>query len=186
VIIPDFDGITGVLPPHGGDPTTPALISPYKCSLADLVDRFSYTPERKKILFGFLRLRQVLFSLGATGFQWIDGSFCEDKEHHEGKPPGDIDVVTYYRSTVPLELELIVDGKPIDLLRAPKVTKAVFHVDHYLIDLESEPEQLVVNAAYWFGLFSHRRDGLWKGMLQLPMIDPQEDADQLKRLEGVS
>ncbi|MDA1231040.1 MAG: hypothetical protein O2856_09720 [Planctomycetota bacterium] len=31
-----------------------------------------------------------------TGFQWLDGSFLEDIELGDGRPPRDLDVVTVY------------------------------------------------------------------------------------------
>ena len=71
--------------------------SPYAVSLLTLVERFSTTPERIKILQGFLQFRACLHELGVTsGFQWLDGSFMEQVELLESRSPNDIDVVTFF------------------------------------------------------------------------------------------
>lgn len=71
--------------------------SPYAVSLLTLVERFSTTPERIKILQGFLQFRAFLHELGVTsGFQWLDGSFMEQVELLESRSPNDIDVVTFF------------------------------------------------------------------------------------------
>src|SRR5258707_13269006 len=96
--IPPFDS-NSVLPPHLGDPRLSNEISPYPCSSLELCDRFATSPDRVRILDGFLRLRALLRDHGMTdGFQWVDGSFLEDVENAEHRPPGDIDVVTFYWS----------------------------------------------------------------------------------------
>jgi hypothetical protein len=35
-------------------------------------------------------------------------------------------------------------------------------------------EALIERATYWYGIWSHRRNGLWKGYLQLDLA-PDED-----------
>jgi hypothetical protein len=40
----------------------------------------------------------------------------------------------------------------------------------------SDPVSLVNQTKYWFGLFSHKRNGVWKGMLQVPLCPPAADA----------
>lgn len=34
----------------------------------------------------------------------------------------------------------------------------------------------VQNIAYWYSMWSHRRDGLWKGFVQVD-LNPSQDAD---------
>src|SRR5690606_3212200 len=87
---------TGVLPPVNPDNPTGPDRSPYQVSLVDLVLRFGTSPKRREILDGLLRFREQLHNLGlVTGFQWLDGSFLEEVELLEQRPPHDIDVVTF-------------------------------------------------------------------------------------------
>ncbi len=58
-----------------------------------------------------------------------------------------------------------------------QLVKPVFKCDPYFVDLSMTPESLVSQARYWFGLFSHRRTGIWKGLLQVPLAVSQDDAD---------
>jgi hypothetical protein len=69
-----------------------------------------------------------------------------------------------------------------DLLRRSEVKK-LYRVDHFLIPLSSPPIQLVDNTRYWYGLFSHRRDQTWKGMLQVPLTPTAGDSAAKKILE---
>ncbi|MDN3617464.1 DUF6932 family protein [Vibrio gallaecicus] len=85
-MIPAFEQ-SGVLPPFVGDsPARRANQAPYAVSLADFVKHFSTSPERIKILIGFLEYRIALKSIGIVdGFQWIDGSFVENVELTRGE-----------------------------------------------------------------------------------------------------
>ena len=49
----------------------------------------------------------------------------------------------------------------------------------YFVDLDSDPTGVVSQTRYWFGLFSHRRGGLWKGMLELSLAVSADDTDAL-------
>jgi len=49
------------------------------------------------------------------------------------------------------------------------LNKKRFKCDTYYIDLGLASPYLVQDVSYWFSLFSHRRDGLWKGMLRVPL-----------------
>ena len=148
-------------------------MSPYPATVTEICQRFGTSPERKAILQGFLALREELLSRGIFGFQWIDGSFLEEIELTEGRPPGDIDVVTFVE--VPhdpqtLNTKLL---HPHDLGDRDLV-KATFSVDHFVVPLGSPIRLIVSLSRYWFGLFSHRRDGLWKGMLEVPLQDTKD------------
>jgi hypothetical protein len=168
--IPPFDPIYNTLPPHLGDPRKRADMSPYPTTVSEICQRFGTSPERKAILLGLLALREEFLSRGITGFQWIDGSFLEDIELIEGRPPGDIDVVTFVEvphDSAALAVQLI---GTVNLLDHDWV-KSSFKVDHFLVPLCSHPRLIVDLTRYWFGLFSHRRDGLWKGMLEVPLQD---------------
>lgn len=94
--IPDFDGITNVIPPCTADPGLGThVMTPYRCTLLELVQKYATSPERISILKGYCDFRTALISNGITGFQWADGSFVENVESQRGRPPGDIGVVTF-------------------------------------------------------------------------------------------
>jgi hypothetical protein len=173
--IPAFDGILGVLPPHVGDPRKREDLSPYACSVAELCDRFATSAKRKQILDGFVKLRAELFALGIQGFHWLDGSFLEDIETQEGRDPNDIDAITFVTDpAMPGELNLrLINPRPD--LWIPAQTKATYFVDHYLVSLGSAPLNIVADTKYWYALFSHRRDGVWKGMLEVKLTDKGDD-----------
>lgn len=128
--------------------------------------------------------RKELFELGLSGFQWLDGSFLEDIEAQAGRDPGDIDVVTF--ASNPMDLHglhsHIHTSKPWLLNR--KQVKSKYSVDHFLVALASRPELIVDQTRYWYGLFSHRRDAIWKGMLVLRLEDSHEDISARAVLGG--
>jgi hypothetical protein len=173
--IPAFDSILNVLPPHLGDPRQPADLSPYQCTMEELCDRFATSARRKEILEGLLKLRKELFRRGIKGFHWIDGSFLEDIESHEVRDPGDIDIITFVSEPIDL-LALSAIVPRTDPLLNRTHTKATYSVDHFLIGLGHPPHLLVDQSRYWYGLFSHRRDGVWKGMLKVGLADANDDA----------
>lgn len=173
--IPDFDH-NGVIPPHRGDPREPTDLSPYSCTSRDLCERFATSPERVKILTGFLEFRERLESLGLhTGYQWLDGSFLEDIEARESRPPGDLDLVTVYWEMDAATQAAIQTGLPE--FYNPRVSKANFHLDHYPFPIDFRPEVTVEITRYWTQLFHHNRDGVWKGMLKIDLSTPVEDSD---------
>jgi len=171
--IPDWTP-NGLIPPINALTPTSVDRSPYTVSLTDLIIHFSTSPERIQILDGLLRYREALHKSGLIcGFQWLDGSFLENIESLEGRNPGDIDVVTYYH--------LPTGKSQFDLLQAQPATfdhgkvKAEYHVDSFFVQLSSAaPESLVERSAYWYSVWSHRRDGIWKGFLQIDLA-PNED-----------
>lgn len=182
--IPPFDGILNVLPPHLGDPRVPAHLSPYPCTVTEVCERFATSEKRKQILGGFLSLRKMLLSLGLQGFQWLDGSFLEDIEAQGNRDPGDIDVITFVETpNDPVGLRTTIASTTPDLL-SRKAIKDAFSVDHFLVSLGSPPAAIVENTRYWYGLFSHRRDGVWKGMLRVKLSDQTDDASALAALGG--
>ncbi|MFN8634119.1 MAG: hypothetical protein U0893_09705 [Chloroflexota bacterium] len=170
----------GVLPPiDAANPTSPSR-SPYVVRLSEVVARFGRSSERQAILEGFLRYRAALQAVGLIqGFQWLDGSFLEDVEQLDGRPPNDIDVVTFFRlrpgesaaSVAMLAPDLFPSGRA-DRLRF----KQQYHVDGYLENLDARSEGLVARSTYWYSMWSHRRSGAWKGYLQVD-LSPAEDAD---------
>jgi len=112
--------------------------------------------------------------LGIRGFQWLDGSFLENIEAEERRDPNDLDAVTFVIDPqIPADLDAKLRTKP-ELLNHAHV-KAAFFVDHYWVSLGSAPIYLVNIARYWYGLFSHRRDRVWKGMLVVDLVDKSGD-----------
>lgn len=174
VTIPNWTGM-GILPPINDlRPASPAR-SPYPVSLLDIVMRFSRTPERHDILSGFLQYRAALHSQGyVSGFQWLNGSFMEHIEIRAGRPPRDLDVVTFLNSPgVPQPTALPQPEDAFDNALA----KQRFKVDAYILELDQmPPREITLWSAYWYSMWSHSRDKTWKGFLQIE-LNPHEDAD---------
>ena len=172
---PQFDEILSVLPPHLGDPTIREHVSPYPCTYLEVCTQFGTSPKRIEILQGLLALRSELFGLGISGYQWLSGSFVEDIETYENRGPNDIDVVTLTIGPGWEQLVGVLDTHP-DLFN-PDATKSRYFVDHYLLPLQTSGQEVADDVKYWYALFSHRRDNLWKGMLHVDLIDSANDDD---------
>lgn len=179
--IPTFT-IDGVLPPFvgpNGPGGTTEDMSPYLVSVAEVVATLALSKQRKTILRGWLQHRAALRAIGLyRGFQWLDGSFVENKD------PRDVDVVTFLYRPSGINLtdfnKLLVDN--VKLFDRAHV-KATYHVDVFFVDLDGPRETLVKLTRYFFGLFSHRRsDHLWKGMLEVKLEDVANDAAALAAL----
>lgn len=181
-MIPDLNQ-DGILPPFLPEsaPTSPAATSPYLCSMIELAERFTYSPERKRIFLGLLNFREAMRSAGLTqGFQWIDGSFLEDCERIRGRAPNDIDLVTFFERP-----QAVSDSeswkKFADFHKDLFLnSKAKYCCDAYFVDLTvnlKRPAKAIVSSThYWFGLFSHQRETtLWKGLLQVSLLDDSEE-----------
>jgi hypothetical protein len=181
--IPPLD-INGLLPAHLGDPTNLAHLSPYPCSTLELCERFATSPERIAILRGLLQLRERLNALNVTlGYQWLNGSFLGNIEAAESRPPGDIDVVTFLFYTDANFIAQIAHMFPEST--SPVLSKQHFHVDHYFVNVALRPQLTVEVARYWLTLFSHRRDGLWKGMLRIELHTPGDDTAAIDYLNNI-
>lgn len=175
-MIPAFN-LNGVLPPFVG--ATPgaqiALSSPYECAPEEVVQRFSTSEHRKGLLRGLFRFRAALRSYGfEIGFQWLDGSFTEDVESR-GRNPADIDVLTLSYRPDPLVADAEAWSKFVQTHQSGgifdrKLNRVSYDCDTVFLDLHTAPHIVARQAAYWNGLFSHRRDTFqWKGMLALPL-----------------
>lgn len=175
-ILPQWNGV-GVLPPVRPEmPGNSPERSPYRVPLAGFVDRFATSPERMAILEGLLRFRGKLHELGiVSGFQWLDGSFLEQIEILENRHPRDMDVVTFF-DIPPGENQRSLLQKAGQLFDQ-KHLKATYGVDGYFNVLgQLVDARQVQSIAYWYSMWSHRRDGLWKGFVQVD-LDPSQDAD---------
>lgn len=172
VAIPEWNA-EGVLPPIGADPVSPDR-SPYPVSLFQLVERFAMTPERRTILDGFLRYRAGLHTCGLVeGTQWVDGSFMENIEDRESRPPNDVDVVTFFL-TPSGKTEKDIVGKNPDLFVHDAV-KQTYHVDAFPVGMRGTLEQLLQQATYWYSLWSHTRTQRWKGYLAVDLAPTEDD-----------
>lgn len=175
--IPPFT-TSGVLPPFVGDtPTGPAQMAPFAVAFSEMANRFGTTPKRWALLQGLAAYRAALRATGIpAGFQWIDGSFLEDAETLRGRPPADIDLVTFAALPPGLAPRDFRD-RHADLLDT-RLAKPRFVCDAYFVDLglgARRPDLLVMQTRYWYGLFSHQRaSSLWKGMLQIDLFSDDE------------
>lgn len=171
---------SGVLPPYLGDVTVGANMSPYATSLVEVAQRFCASDPRKEILRGLLDYRQRLNAVGfSNGIQWLSGSFLEDIETIDSRAPQDVDVVTFFHVpagiTTTAELQALTAAN-MGLFDHGQV-KTTFKVDIQFVSLDNPPSIIVDHTRFWFGLFSHRRTGLWKGLLQIPLAVGVDDSD---------
>jgi len=169
VYLPDWNS-QGILPPilPGKGGTSPQR-SPYQIDLFMLLDRFASSQERKHILEGFLNFRHMLHTLGITGgFQWLDGSFLENIELLTNRPPNDMDVVTFYELPTGIrQADLL--KKADDKLEHDNL-KERYSIDAYLCELGHPFDAgQARRLTYWYSMWSHRRDGLWKGFVQVDL-----------------
>ena len=170
-LIPFFTA-SGALPPFIGiEATDRSGASPYKTSASEIFSILGQTPERRNLIAGLLSYREALRSIGIVdGYQLIDGSFTEDCETVRGRPPDDIDLVTYARLPVgPAEVLPFMQSN-FGVFN-PVLTKSRYSCHAFFIDLGKPPALLVEDTTYFFGLFSHQRvSALWKGMLKIPLV----------------
>jgi len=194
--IPDFT-VDGLLPPFVGE--NPALqsslMSPYEVTVEEFVERFSTNPERIKILVDWMQHRKALRELGVVeGFQWLDGSFVENKEDLRGCPPNDLDLIMFIRRP----MEAIDDESWHSLVRKHlhlfirDHIKQKFKLDAFVFELDaSNIEVLLDRTRYFLQLFTHQRDtGIWKGMLRIGHQNTEQEtrllAELISRMEGAA
>lgn len=173
--LPEWTNL-GVLPPvHPTEAEHGLNRSPYPITLQELLDRFSTSAERIDILRGFLSYRAALHAAGIVrGFQWLDGSFMENVERLEDRPPRDMDVVTFFH--IPEGIDQVALAARSRALFTPQETKHAYRVDAYAMTLGTTlAERHVKMIAYWYSMWSHRRDGTWKGFVQVD-LGPEQDA----------
>ena len=159
----------GVLPPVDLESPTSGSRSPYSVSLLDFVVRFGSTDARRTLLRGLLEFRAALHATDLVGgFQWIDGSFLEDIETVEQRQPRDIDVVTSFRLPEGWS-QTSLDEASAELFD-PQAVGRRYGVHAFFVQLNGvEPELVVEQCTYWNSLWSHRRNGQWKGYLQVDL-----------------
>lgn len=183
--IPNFDH-NSVLPPHLGSLGTVADISPYPCTTLELCQRFAISAERAAILRNFLSFRDRLRSNGLAGnaVQWLDGSFVEDIERLESRPPNDLDLVTIYWGYDDTFQRNLVASVPEFNDRV--LSKRTLKLDHFPFDAGIEPWKTVMISKYWSQLFTHNRNRVWKGMLAILLDTPGDDAVAMNHLQTLT
>ena len=166
-----------MLPPYIGNPAV-GNQSPYEAKSYEVVQVLGLSIKRCDILKGWLEHRSELRKLGfRSGFQWLDGSFVEDKS------PNDIDIVIFHENQAAQNAKIIGNNKEVFL---PDFSKIKYKVDPYYVDISRPGESLIEQSSYWLNLFSHRRkDDLWKGMLKVRTNTPTDDKDAEKLLSSL-
>jgi hypothetical protein len=188
--IPGFNS-QGLLPPFLGPENSPAR-SPYHATITEFVEHFATSLHRVKLIGGLLGYRAMLAGLGyVNGLQFLDGSFVEQVEVRESRPPGDIDVFSYlvrpdkYRQDPTLWASGGLDEWQREIVDAAK-NKSRFHLDTYgLADDNFDINVIIDQTIYWYSLFSHRRTTFeWKGFVRVP-LSPQDDAAATQKLKEI-
>lgn len=173
-MIPNTTG-NGVLPPiyPGAQGVSPAR-APYQTSLSEFIRHYATSVERINIMKGFCEYRKCLHALGIrNGFQWINGSFAENIEMLENRPPNDIDVVTFFELPDGATQQSLVEANKT-LFCDHDAIKRNYKVDGYWVVIDHiNVELLIKKSVYWYSLWSHRRTLEWKGFLEIPLIDAE-------------
>jgi hypothetical protein len=175
-----------LIPPINELNSSAAERSPYIVSLVDFVLRFGTSSAWIEILDGLLHYRADMHDAGLTqGFQWLDGSFLEHVEVLESRAPNDIDVVTFYRlPDNKSQRDLLSQFPHLFDASAHQKIKNDYRVDSYLVHLGMTAERLIAQGNYWYSMWSHRRNQIWKGYVQID-LDHTEDADAKEALSNL-
>ncbi len=148
-------------------------MSPYEADAVEIVSRLGNSESRRQILSRWLDHRSALRSIGIDqGFQWLDGSFLEEKD------PKDLDVVCffYFPESVRTEDDQYCLWSANLQLFERSAVKSGYSLDAFFLPLQMSPEALVSLSRYYLQLFSHQRESyLWKGMLQVRLEDTNDD-----------
>jgi hypothetical protein len=136
-MVPDFDPETGNLPP-----------GEHVATWEEVVARFGWNAQRRRILAGLLRAAVNLREAGCTFFL-LDGSFVTAKEF-----PNDFDACCDYSGMNPSKIDP-------RLMSGRTIMKAEFLGEVY-------PEQWLANGTYTFReFFQSDRDDRPKGIVRL-------------------
>lgn len=157
--------------------------SPYDISMPDFIRIFATSQDRVDILKGLLAYRANLYSVNVTrGFQWVNGSFTENVELLRGRPPSDVDIVTFANmlDTIPNYSDWAIENY---LLFDASAMKHKYKVDCYWVDLDlGFNTHTVERCTYWYSMWSHQKNtDLWKGFFCIP-LSPLEDLSAIEVL----
>ena len=101
------------------------------------------------------------------------------------RPPRDIDIVTFFHIPDGETGKTLLKNHPS--LFDPVVLKDLYLMDGYYVPLnEGAPEEIISHATYWYSLWSHTRNGLWKGYLQIDLSDVYDEPARhlLEEIDG--
>jgi hypothetical protein len=181
--IPAFNH-NNVLPPYLKTPTAIEDQSPYECTTLELCKTFATTIPRITILKKYIEFRTQLNNFGVIfGFQWLDGSFVEDIEKSQKRAPRDLDIVTFFGDITNDRQNEIAQAFPA--FYNPIISKAHYHLDHYLFDFCYSPINTVKMTQYWIQLFTHNKENIWKGILQIDLNTPIVDKEALNYINAL-
>lgn len=170
-----------VLPPHLGTPTDVMGNSPYKLDIFDFTQFFGTSKKRIELIRNLILFRlELTQNTDLKGHQWIDGSFVENIEKSEGRDPNDIDVVTFYSGANEKDISFIFNE--FKEFYNNKESKTNYNIDHYCLDVTADPFYVLEYVRYWTQLFSHNRNRIWKGIVQLELCTPNSDKKTLDYL----
>lgn len=98
----------------------------------------------------------------------------EHKELLLGEAPKDVDVVTFFMLPEGKDEETFVLENP-DLFDSNTI-KLKYHVDAFPYRLGGELGAAdIKQIAYWYSMWSHRRNGLWKGFVQVDLSTEEDE-----------
>lgn len=184
-MIPQWNNAAVVPPIRPGHPGHSPDRSPYRVPLVGVVERFAISPERIRILRGLIAYRAALAqTIIAEGFQWLNGSFLENKEVLKGEAPKDVDVVTFYQLPAGKNQSDLEDPTPYLFDHAH--VKKTYLVDAYTHQIGGSLDRYDVRQiSYWHSMWSHRRNGIWKGFVQVELstTEDQMATDLLDQIE---
>ena len=105
----------------------------------------------------------------------MNGSFVEDTMQRAQRKPNDIDIVTFLQLPDDKTQAQLFDYDPS--LFDPMKSKALYGVDAYAVVLDSgDLPYLVRRSVYWNSLWSHDRNYLWKGYLEIDLASDEDAA----------
>ena len=142
-MIPDFDASTGNLPP-----------GEHSATWQEMLDRYGYTPWRRRLLQGLLDALRHLRVSGCTR-AFIDGSFVTAKER-----PSDFDACWEAQG---VDFDLL-DDRLLTFDKGRATQKAAFFGELFISDSRADPQ-----GTLFLDFFQTDRDGRRKGIIVIDL-----------------
>lgn len=187
--IPPFEE-NNLLPPYRADRYDvidnfhDEYLSPFKCNLLELCERFATSKERVEILKGLFFFRKAMFDHNILlGYQWLYGSFTENIEAIENRSPNDLDVATFYQGAPDTNAAHWKEVFPEFV--SSRLSKEKYKLDQTSYPILVAPPSHVIHVdivSDLIQLFTHTRKGVWKGILRLELNTPAEDEKAINYL----